>query len=136
MTETHVYVRYCETDAAGHVNNTSYFYYFEEGRMKFFETIGFKSGERAVDFIVARTECDFLAQSYAGQTLSVTTDVANIGTKSYQISHEIKNHDTGELIAKGSAVIVCFDFESQQTVNIPTHLREQLIGHMKAVKEV
>lgn len=135
MTEIDVYVRYCETDAAGHVNNTSYFYYFEEGRMKFFETIGFKSGEPDVDFIVARTECDFLAQSYAGQTLSVTTAVEDIGTKSYKITHEVKNRDDGELIATGSAVIVCFDFESQQTVDIPTHLREQLMRHMKTVKE-
>lgn len=135
MTKIDIYVRYCETDAAGHVNNTSYFYYFEEARMKFFEMIGFKPGERDVDFIVARTECDFLAQSYAGQTLSVTTDVENIGTKSYKIIHEIKNQENGELIAAGSAVIVCFDFESQQTVKIPAYLREQLMHHMEIERE-
>lgn len=136
MTEIDVYVRFCETDAAGHVSNTSYFLYLEEGRMRFFETIGFGREERLVDFIVARTECDFIAQAYAGQTLSVATMVSNIGTKSYTVKHKVKNPETGELIAVGSAVIVCFDFSSQQTVKIPTHLREQLTRHMKTVKEV
>jgi acyl-CoA thioester hydrolase len=35
--EVPVRVRFCETDMAGHVNNTSYFIYLEEARGKFFE---------------------------------------------------------------------------------------------------
>ncbi|WP_429897274.1 acyl-CoA thioesterase [Heyndrickxia faecalis] len=32
--------RFCETDAIGHINNTSYFIYLEDARLKFFESIG------------------------------------------------------------------------------------------------
>jgi acyl-CoA thioester hydrolase len=30
-------VRYCETDMTGHVNNVSYFIYFEQGRVEYLE---------------------------------------------------------------------------------------------------
>lgn len=40
MHELKVNVRFSETDALGHINNTSYFIYLEEARMKFFEALG------------------------------------------------------------------------------------------------
>ena len=126
--EIDVYVRFCETDAAGHVNNTSYFIYLEEARTKFFEAIGFGKNNRRLylDFIIASTQCDFLAQSYAGQTLTVSTMVSKAGTKSFTINHEIKSAETGVVVAVGSAVIVCFNFQTQETMSIPDELRSVL----------
>lgn len=125
--EVDIYVRFCETDAGGHVSNTSYFLYFEEARTKFFGTIGFGLKDRKnFNFIVARIECNFIAQSYASQILSVTTGVSKIGTKSYTLVHEIKDADTGALIANGSAVIVCYNFQEQHSIEIPTNLRTTL----------
>jgi acyl-CoA thioester hydrolase len=118
-----IYVRYCETDAGGHVSNTSYFLYFEEARTKFFGEIGYGPNKRSIHFIVAQTECDFRAQAYAAQILTVTTKVSAIGTKSYTIAHEITDAKTGELIATGSAVIVCYNFETEQSEAIPDNLR-------------
>lgn len=125
--EVDIYVRFCETDAGGHVSNTSYFLYFEEARTKFFGTIGFGLKDRKnFNFIVARIECNFVSQSYASQTLRVTTGVSNIGTKSYTLVHEIKDANTGALIANGSAVIVCYNFREQHSIEIPTDLRTTL----------
>ncbi len=126
--EINVYVRFCETDAGGHVSNTSYFFYMEEARSKFFETIGFTSEEnrKNIDFIIASTTCDFIAQAYAGQTLAIVTTVRQIGTKSFKLMHEIKDQKTGVCIAAGSASIVCFDYHNQQTEKIPNVLRTML----------
>ena len=122
-----VYVRYCETDAGGHVSNTSYFLYLEEARTKFFETIGFGLGKRQdMNFIVAQTGCDFIAQAYAAQNLSVTTTISKIGTKSFTMKHEILDTETGAVIARGGTVIVCFNFETQQTIEITPALRSAL----------
>ena len=125
--EVDIYVRFCETDAGGHVSNTSYFLYFEEARTKFFGSIGFGSKDRKnFNFIVARIECNFISQSYASQILRVTTGVSNIGTKSYKLVHEIKDASTGALIANGSAVIVCYNFQEKHSIEIPTDLRTTL----------
>lgn len=122
-----IYVRYCETDAGGHVSNTSYFLYYEEARTKFFEAIKFSGKDRKnFNFIVARLESNFIKQSYASQILRVSTGVSNIGTKSYTLEHEIKDANTGALIANGSSVIVCYNFQDQHSIEIPMELRKAL----------
>ena len=125
--EIDIYVRFCETDAAGHVNNTSYFIYMEEARTKFFKAVGYDKDNRGeMNFVVASAQCDYLAQAYANQTLTLSTRVSRIGTKSYTLAHEIKSADTGAMIAAGSAVIVCFNFQTQQSEIIPPELRSIL----------
>ncbi|WP_223637576.1 acyl-CoA thioesterase [Planococcus sp. 4-30] len=126
--DINVYVRFCETDAGGHVSNISYFIYLEEARSKFFQAIGFTGNEKRgnIDFIVASTSCDFLVQAYAGQTLAIATKVERIGSKSFELVHEISNNETGGRIALGRAAIVCFDYQKQQTEKIPPVLREML----------
>lgn len=126
--EIEVYVRFCETDAAGHVNNTSYFLYLEEARTKFFTKLGLDRDHRDFnfDFIVASTSCDYISQAYGGQNLKVSTYVSKVGTKSYQVQHIITDAKTEKMIAKGVAVIVCFNYEKQTTVVIPGWLRDML----------
>ncbi|MEW9668031.1 acyl-CoA thioesterase [Ammoniphilus sp. 3BR4] len=127
--EIDVYVRFCETDAAGHVSNTSYFLYLEEARTKFFEAIGFGRDNRKrlnLNFIIASTQCNFLAQAYAYQTLTLTTTVSRIGTKSFTMEHIIKTADSNLIVATGSAVVVCFNFHKQQSELIPSELRSVL----------
>ncbi|RNF38234.1 acyl-CoA thioesterase [Planococcus salinus] len=128
LPETKVYVRFCETDAGGHVSNTSYFFYMEEARSKFFEEINFIGEEKRknIDFIIASTSCDYIAQAFAGQTLIVTTTIEQIGSKSFKMAHEITEAKTGGRIAKGSAAIVCFDYDKQQSELIPPELRQVL----------
>ena len=128
LPETNIYVRYCETDAGGHVSNTSYFLYMEEARSKFFEAIGFRGKERRhnMQFILASTACDFIAQAYASQLLTVSTSVGRIGTKSFTIRHDIRDAETGDPVASGHAVAVCFDFGTQESQPIPDLLRGML----------
>lgn len=124
--ETQVTVRFCETDALGHINNTSYFIYLEEARIKFFESLGYSMNTDEWNFIVASTKCDFVNQGYFNQILTIKTYVTKIGTKSFEINHDIGCSQTGQLIAKGNAVIVFFDFKEQKSKHIPELLREGL----------
>jgi len=125
--EIDIYVRYCETDASGHVSNISYFIYLEEARTKFFNEIGFSKEKRGdISFVVASAKCDFIAQAYSFQTLTVTTRVSRIGTKSFTLEHTIKEAKTRKIIASGSVVIVCFNFQTQRAENIPPSLRAAL----------
>lgn len=132
--EIEVYVRFCETDAAGHVNNTSYFLYLEEARTKFFRVLGFDRENRDsfLDFILASTSCDYLSQAYGAQMLKILTNVSRVGTKSFSVDHLITDADTEETIAKGSAVIVCFNYEKQKTKDIPDTLRGTLESYLIA----
>ena len=125
VSEIEVYARFCETDAAGHINNTSYFIYMEEARSKFFQGIGFTGEDTRgnIDFIIASTSCDFIAQAFTGQDLRVKTMVDRIGSKSFTLVHTITDGNSEALVAKGQATIVCFDYRAQQTEMIPHTLR-------------
>ncbi|MHA6261296.1 acyl-CoA thioesterase [Sporosarcina sp. CAU 1771] len=132
LNEIEVYIRFCETDASGHVSNTSYFSYFEEARIKFLTELGFIKRDRneRINFILGRTDCDFLAQAFALQTLTVTTEVLKIGKKSFTVRHEIKDTENNVLIAKGTAVMVCFDYEAQQTIPVSEDLKRVLEDYL------
>lgn len=117
------------------MNNVSYYIYLEEARTKFFDFIQIQQIKKDLypnlHFVVASSKCNYLRQAYAKQNLKVSTKITRIGTKSFSIESDIKNSETGELIANGGAVMVCFDFETEQSVEIPENLRlilEQYLG--------
>jgi acyl-CoA thioester hydrolase len=121
-----VNIRFCETDALGHVSNTSYFIYLEEARIRMFEELGYGSDIKNWRFIVASAKCDFVNQAFFGQRLKIETNVAKIGNKSFQFVHRILDEKTGTLIALGESTIVYFNFQTQKSEPIPDDLRKQL----------
>lgn len=126
MHEIQVTVRFSETDALGHTNNTSYFIYLEEARIRFIESLGYSMDTQNWNFILASTKCDFLLQGYFNQELVIKTYVAKIGSKSFQLEHEIISKGTNEIIAKGNAIMVYFNFEKQKSEPLPGLLIEDL----------
>ncbi|BDG35919.1 thioesterase family protein [Saccharococcus caldoxylosilyticus] len=121
-----VNIRFCETDALGHVSNTSYFIYLEEARIRMFEELGYGSNIKDWCFILASAKCDFVNQAFFGQRLKIETNVARIGNKSFQFVHRILDEKTGTLIALGEATTVYFNFQTQKSEPIPEYLRKQL----------
>ncbi|ARI76474.1 acyl-CoA thioesterase [Halobacillus mangrovi] len=128
--EVPVSVRFCETDMAGHVNNTSYFIYLEEARGKFFEEVIPNHSSSFGRFIIASTTCDFVSQAYFGQSLTISSWVSNIGNKSFRFGHRIEAEDTGNVIAEAEATIVHFNYETQKSESIPIDLRSILENHL------
>ncbi|WP_101842890.1 thioesterase family protein [Halobacillus sp. Marseille-P3879] len=129
--ETVTNVRFCETDAAGHVNNTSYFIYLEEARGKFFQSI-LKDYQTFGRFIIASTHCDFVSQAYYNQELVISTWISKIGNKSFQFKHEIRVKDSDTLIAAAGAAIVYFNYNEQTSEPIPAEFRKLLEGQLVA----
>ncbi|MED1204058.1 acyl-CoA thioesterase [Heyndrickxia acidicola] len=130
--KTTVTARCGETDALGHINNTSYFIYMEEARIKFFQYLGFGMDIKDWRFILASTTCDYIAQGYFNDEIEVTAEVAEIGTKSFHLMHRMINRKTGKLIAKGKAVIVYFNFDKQVSEALPELLKSELSRHQPA----
>lgn len=116
-------VRFAETDLLGHVNNSSYFIYLEEARIAFFKSA---FPDKKTSFVVASVKCDFIQQAFFEQQLRIETKVIKIGTKSFELEHEIKDNNNGELIAKGQSIVVHFNFEKQTSEKLTNDMRKQL----------
>lgn len=119
-------IRYCETDMLGHVNNVSYFMYFEQGRIEYFENLELADtlfGEQAVS-VVADLECQYLAQLYLKDPLILHVRVANIGRSSIDVEYAIVVNQ--QLKAAGRGAIVLIDTESGKSTSIPEFAREKI----------
>ncbi|EGL83050.1 thioesterase superfamily protein [Caldalkalibacillus thermarum TA2.A1] len=131
MHETELKVRFCETDALGHVNNTSFFIYLEQARVEFFEQLGTQMAVDEWPFILGHVSCDFVQQAYFNQRLKVHTWVSKIGNKSFRLAQTIVDAESKEVVAKSESVMIYFNFEQQQSEPIPADLAKMLEAHVK-----
>jgi acyl-CoA thioester hydrolase len=109
-------VRFRDCDALGHVNNAVYSTYLEEARL---DVLG---GLR--EFILARVEIDFRAELRAGEEIEVGTRVGRLGTKSFELEHEIRAGD--RVVAEAKSVLVAYSYERGESVELSESLRERL----------
>lgn len=119
-------IRYCETDMLGHVNNVSYFMYFEQGRIEYFENLGLTDelfSEKQVS-VVADLECQYLAQMYLKDPLVLHVKVAKIGRSSMDVQYAIVVNS--QLKAAGRGTIVLMDTKSGKSTPIPDEARKKI----------
>lgn len=115
-----IQVRFNDTDALGHINNTSFALYAEYARVEFLDNL--RTGE--VYLILAHLSLDFVKQVKFREEVYVTTQVAKIGNSSVTLSQEV--YASGEVAAKVHSVVVLFDYSTQKSVRISDEVREQL----------
>jgi acyl-CoA thioester hydrolase len=118
--------RFGDIDILGHVNNTVPSYWFELARtrlMKIFDS-ELKLTRQTFPLILVHTDYDFTGQLYIQPDIEIKTWVSKIGTKSFTITHEAWQED--RLGVKGNAVVVYYDFNSEQSMPIPDDKRKLL----------
>ncbi|MFC7061929.1 acyl-CoA thioesterase [Halobacillus seohaensis] len=130
MHDTQISVRFCETDLLGHVNNNNFFIYMEDARIQFFNDLQLVDDDW--NFILASIKCDFVRQVYYGQNLLIKSGVIKMGNSSFHIEQDIYEERSGELVAKGTSVIVQFDFDKQASKPLTATMRKQLEIHQMA----
>ncbi|MBA2460248.1 MAG: acyl-CoA thioesterase [Actinobacteria bacterium] len=111
-------VRFSDRDALGHVNNAVYSTYLEEARIGIL-------GELS-DFILARVEIDFRAELRGEDEVVIRTRLDRIGTKSFDLHHEL--HAGERLVAEAKSVLVAYDYERGESVPVSAELRRRLEG--------
>jgi acyl-CoA thioester hydrolase len=110
-------VRFRDCDAMGHVNNAVYSTYLEESRIGVLGDL--------IDFILARVEFDFRSELRMGEEVEVRTRCSRIGTKSFDLEHEIVTSG-GRVVAQAKSVLVSYDYERGESIAVPETLRALL----------
>ncbi|MEE2786751.1 MAG: thioesterase family protein [Myxococcota bacterium] len=121
-------VQWADLDALGHVNHARIITWMESARMALFLSIGLEAvGQPEQGPILAHLSVDYLAPvHYPGAVLSCT-GIERIGRTSFTMVYRV--HDAAEstrLIARGSTVIVMYDYEQQSKIVIPDGVRASL----------
>ena len=105
-------IRFVDIDAAGIVNNATYFNYFEQSRIAFFEPLlGKKWDWNAAGMVVARHEIDYRAPILFNDDVRIVTWIEHIGTKSMTAAYEVFKHWQGTwvLAAQAKTVLVSYN---------------------------
>lgn len=116
---TEIAVRWGDMDAAGHVNNSRFFTYFEEARVDWLNAtldgpLFTKSGP-----VIAEASCDFKQPLRHPATLLIDVYATPPGRSSLKNVYDATLVDTDERVAAGTAVLVWVDVETGEPVSVP-----------------
>ena len=124
LTETFK-IRFYETDALRHVNNTVVPQWFETAREPVFKVFTPELDLANWPLILASFTVDFVAQIHYGHDVTVTTGIERIGNSSFVVYQEL--HQQNTLVAKGSTTVVHFDYQTRRSALISDEQRAQLL---------
>ena len=118
-------VAFRDLDVFGHVNNAVYLTYLENARIAYLrDVLGIDSLEDLL-VIVANVNIDFRTRASLGETLEVGARTSRIGTKSFDLDHEIRGPD-GRLVAAAATTLVTFDYRGDASMPVPDLWRERI----------
>ena len=119
-----------DVDAFGHVNNAVYLTYFEWARAQLWFSLTGGSGPSDIGFIVARAECDFIAQ-IGMERIDIRVRIGEMRNSSFDTFYEIRKRNGDVLAATGKVVVVVFDWTLQRSVRLPDVMRERIREHQE-----
>lgn len=131
-------VAWREMDAFGHVNNITYFRYFEDVRLAYFWELGFKDeelfrntpsifSEENVGPILASTSCEYKRPLTYPDVLHVGGRVTDIEGERFHMTYLVVSEKHDSIAAEGKATVVTYDYEKQRPVSVP----EGLVGRIE-----
>ncbi|WP_303286648.1 thioesterase family protein [Marinobacter sp. SS8-8] len=119
--------RFSDTDALGHISNTSLPVWFEQARTPVFRIFHPTLEVETWPLIIARLEVDLMAQSYWHMPVKIRTGIGKIGNSSFHVVQEAWQN--GKQIARGVAVLIHFDYKAEKALPIPDEIRSELSAH-------
>lgn len=135
-TRTSLTIRFADIDMAGHVHNSKYLCYFEQGRIDFLsEMAGDDWDWRKKGLVLGRNEIDYIQPIYLKDEICIITKCDHVGTKSFTLSYELYKTNSGNqdvLCTKGRSILVCMDFETDTSLPVFDEWKDLLMKSMES----
>lgn len=118
-------VQWADMDAYGHVNNTAFFRYFESARVEYLVRCGFTdSYERTgVGAILHSADCRFRRALVYPDRVVAATRAVRVGEDRFTLEYRLVSLGQEALAARGSSVVVSFDYPASTKTAIPADVR-------------
>jgi len=120
-------MRWGEMDALGHMNNVSYFRYFEQARISWFDGLKIDYSPGSEGPILGTLSCRYVRPAVYPAEIEVTTYVGKAGRSSFGMFHEMYlAGDPAVLFAQAEAVMVWIDISTGKSRPLPDWMREHV----------
>lgn len=128
-----VEVPYGDIDAMGHLNNVAYLRYLEFARQKYWLAMLGSADFWDIDFVVARTEIDYLSSVEMGEVLAIEIRVSRMGSSSFDFSYTVYGDD-GRTVAEAKTVQVSYDWRARTKKPLSDERRRRIEAFESAPK--
>ncbi len=119
--------RWADCDMYGHVNNVTYYSYFDTATNRFLiEHLDFNPANATNIGLVVDSQCSFLAELNYPECIDVAVAVAKIGNSSLQYQLAIFKQGSNIAAAQGRMIHVFVNRESRKPVALEQHTRSRL----------
>jgi len=131
MVSTPIQIRFSDCDMLQHVNNAIYLQYFETARINFFNIELPNWDWTKSGIILLKNIVEYKVPLYLTDVCEVEIECSHIGTKSFTLTYKIQVKKGENVITKtiGESILVCYDFTQEETINLPTELKNALLKH-------
>ncbi len=127
--KTPIQLRFKDGDVMGHVNNANHFTYFELARVHYFrDVVGNNVNWNRDGIIIAKMIIEYKKPLLLTDEVYAYTRCIKLGTKSFDLDYVLiaKKADEELTIATGFSTLVCFNYETNQTMMIPDTWRKKM----------
>lgn len=117
-----------DMDAFQHVNNVTYFRYFESARIAYFDQVGINESMKADNIgpILAETQCRFKAPMTYPDTITVGATISEISEDRFTMEYYVVSHKLKRVAAQGTGLIVFYDYNQGVKAAIPDAIKAQI----------
>ncbi|MCZ4518994.1 acyl-CoA thioesterase [Rhodococcus ruber] len=127
-------VRWGDSDRLGHVNNTRFVEYLQEGRVQFLNAVLGGSGPRGAA-VVRKLTTDFLHPILDDSgPLAIELWITRIGNTSYGVQHVVTDRE-GTVCARAEALMVAFDLATSTSRTLSEDERRLLTEYLVTASE-
>ena len=122
-------VAWGDMDALRHVNNVTYFRYFENARIAYFERMKMWEfmQDTGIGPILASTQCRFRAPLTYPDVVSIGSCVSDIGQDAFTMKYRIVSQRLSKIAAEGEGLLVTYDYRNNCKVPMPAELKRSIL---------
>ncbi len=117
-------LRFNDTDRLGHVNNAVFAVMLEQGRTEFAVESGLPIEANGMALVIVRLELEFLREMAWPGTVTIETEVARLGNRSFTLQQRLVSDS--ELCARAVTVLVVMDRAARRAVPLDGTWRNSL----------
>jgi len=123
-------VRFCETDANGHMSHVATILYMEQARCEYMNELGLLDRERMLEerksFYLVSQSVVYKSQAHFNDELKIYMKVSRIGRSSIDMDYILFDEQESKVVSTGESTMVYVDTATQKGTNLPDDLFERI----------
>lgn len=124
--KTPIQIRFNDIDIAGHVNNAVHLYYYDYGRMMYFNNVFTdKIKWDKIGFVLANININYENPIFLNENIFVETKIIEIGNKSLKMMQQITN-DKNQIKSKNISIMVGYNYKTKNSLVINNEIHEMI----------